>query len=162
MKINILEKKIRSEVIKDYMQEIGISKAVVFTCGNAAKYLKKIGVEVLAIGEYEDLKPNKWFTHEEIGKKFKGYFNATSGDIPLFLIYKIGQKIRKIKKNKFKGGEIEVGSGETLLVMIFAYPELKNKIIPIRTGSPETKCNGGATLNPILKLLYPNFIEKQI
>ena len=152
--VNILEKQIRAQVIREYMEAIGQTKAVIFTCGNAAKYLRELGVPILAIGENEELKPQKSFTHEEIAKQFPSHFNASSGDIPLFLISEIGNRLRTQLGDTFTGGKINVGSSETLLALTIAYPELKEKIEPFRNGQPENQYNEHATLNPFMRALY--------
>lgn len=152
--INILEKTIRSEVIKEHMEALGIKKAVVFTCGNSAKFLRAAGVEVLAIGKDEELRPQKWFTQREIAKQFPDHFNATSGDIPLFLIEEIGRRLKEELGEGFEGGEVKVGSGETLLALTIAYPELRSRIKPYRDETPETAFDPEATLNATLKAIY--------
>ena len=55
MRINLLEKKIRAEVIKSYMEELHLPMAVCMTCGNTAKALREVGVEVDAVGANEEI-----------------------------------------------------------------------------------------------------------
>lgn len=149
---NLLEKKIRSQVIKRYMREAGFKKAVCFSCGNSTKYLREEGVDVLGIGAKDELSPNKWFSQAEIAHAFPGYFNATSGDLPLHLMYKIADRLRSIYGKKYeKGGRIKIGSGETALCMRLAYP--KAKFTFYRDGTPETEYEEGANLNRLLELL---------
>jgi len=152
MDINILEKKIRSKIIKEYIKKVGINKVVCFTCGNATQFMRDEGIDVLSLGENEDLNPCYWWTQEKINKTFKNYFNATSGDLPLFLMYKIANKLKKELGN-YKSGKIKIGSGETALCLKLAFP--KAKIELYRDGNKETIYSPKANLNQLLKILYP-------
>jgi hypothetical protein len=153
--LNLLEKKIRSRVIRRYMETLGIKKAVCFTCGNSAKALRAAGVDVLSVGENEQLRPSRWFEQEEIALSFPSYFNASSGDLPIHLMTEIAQRMSKTLGNRFQGGAVKVGSGETLLVLTLAYPELQYRIKPYRDNSKESQYDEGATLNGVIAVLYP-------
>ncbi len=153
--LNLLEKKIRSRVIRKYMETLGIKKAVCFTCGNSARALRVAGVDVLSVGENEELRPTKWFEQEEIALAFPSYFNASSGDLPVHLMTEIARRMRKTLGAQFQGGSVKVGSGETLLVLTLAYPEYKHLIKPYRDDSKESQYDEGATLNGIIHALYP-------
>lgn len=156
--INLLEKRIRAEVIKKYMERTGKKKAVCFTCGNAAKSLRETGVETLAIGEKEELKPGHWFTQIEIKNTFPEHFNATSGDIPIFLMEEIARRMR-IAIGEEPPREIRIGSGETAVVMALAYPGKINEFVLVRDGGEETEYNKKATLNRLVEVIYRRRIE---
>ena len=160
--INLIEKRIRAEIIKAHMKDLRIERAVCFTCGNASKALRKAGVKTLSIGPGQDLNPEeKWFEVDDIKKEFPEHFDATSGNLSVDLMNQIAREMRRTLGKDFKGGKIKVGSGETLLVLTIAYPELKGKIIPIRTQRPETQYDKGAPLNKLLSAIYPYKIWKQ-
>jgi hypothetical protein len=151
LKVNLLEKKIRAEVIKKYLNRIGTNECVCFTCGNASKYLREAGLDVISIGKNEELKPNRWFEYEEIINTFKA-FNATSGYLNINLLNRIGLKMKEIL------GELEddkylvpTGSGETILALIMAYP--KKRFYPLRLGTMETKYDEGNPLNMLLEAI---------
>ncbi len=158
--INLLQKQIRSRVISRYMTIAGIPKAVCFTCGNAARFLEREGVDVLAIGEKEMLSPTEWWNREDIARHFPDYFDATSGNLPIFLMEIIGISLRHCLGDSWRGGRVKIGSGETLLCLLLAYPHLKNKIKPYRDGTPATAYSPLASLNRILELVLGVDISK--
>ena len=151
LKVNLLEKKIRAEVIKEYLNRIGTNECICFTCGNASKYLREAGLDVISIGEKEELKSNRWFEYEEIINIFK-VFNATSGYLNIVLLNRIALKMREmlgelIDDNYF----VPTGSGETILTLIIAYPE--KRFYPLRLGTPETKYDEENPLNKLLEAI---------
>jgi hypothetical protein len=144
----------RAEVIKEYLHGIGTNECVCFTCGNAGKALREVGLDVITVGDNEDLKPQKFFSEEENIKTFKR-FNATSGYLNFYLMNKIAHKMR-IALGELQDDSyfVPTGSGETLLVLSLAYPD--KKFFPIRFNNPETKYDEGNPLNGII-----DFIERR-
>jgi hypothetical protein len=150
--INVLEKKIRSQVIKEYMQATGYTRAVCFTCGNATKALRDEGVIVDSIGAHEELVPNKWWTQVEIKNTFPQHFDATSGHLPIFLMARIAGRIRAGNRFEDFGTEIPTGSGETIVVLSMAFPEHARELTPLYNLGPETEYSEFAPLNTLVSL----------
>tara|TARA_Y100000296_G_C5072436_1_gene205617 strand:+ start:22 stop:522 length:501 start_codon:yes stop_codon:yes gene_type:complete len=157
---NILEKKLRSEIIKKHLNSIGKNKCVCFTCGNSSKYLREEGIDVLSIGEKEDLIPNKWFSYTEIQKYFNNLFDATSGHLPIPFMKDISLKLfDKLGGGYFnykKDYDIKTGSGETIICLKMAYPHINFKPVRLKGFAP-TKFNKGASLNNLLYAMFGNF-----
>lgn len=138
-------KKIRAEVIADYVKAAGYRGVVAFSCGNATHELKRAGLFVVDISPDGDLSPsNKWWTPAEIRFAFPDLFDATSGHLPAHLMITIA--------DKFKGylgdiidSEIPTGSGETITCLRWAYPSVNFK--PIRGVSNATEYSHHAPLN---------------
>lgn len=151
LRVNLLEKQLRAQVIKEYLNSLGTNECVCFTCGNASKALRAVGLDVVSVGINEELKPNKWFEPEEIERTFKR-FNATSGYLNIFLLNRIADRMRsalgELEDNEYL---VPTGSGETILVLTIAYPE-KN-FYPLREGTPETKYDEGCPLNRLIEAI---------
>lgn len=156
--LNQLEKRLRTEVIKNYMDEERYAKAVCFTCGNAGKRLRDAGIETLTIGPGQDLTPNRWFTREEIAGMFPQHFNATSGQLPMTLYYRIARRLVTVLGPGGKPGSyrfpIAIGSGETALVYAYAYPERIQDVELYRDGTPATEYHEEADLNEDILRIY--------
>ena len=135
------------------MAGAGYKRAVCFTCGNATAFLRSAGVEVVSVGEKEELKPNKWFSHAEIHRYWPDAFNATSGDLPVSLMFEISKRLRRELGEKYVLGEVETGSGETILCLMLAYPEQAKNAVAVRNTSPATAFNKHANLNCLLEIL---------
>lgn len=158
MRINEKIKQIRAEVIATYLHQVGIKDVLCFSSGNCAKYLKMQGLNVLAV-----VNPQEWYTPEQIGSF--GLFDATSGNIPMFLINRIAERFAKDSQlgrvklicdgaaESVKNGVLRLptGSGESLLIIKLAYPHLE--IEPIYDLDEATKYNEGAPLNAMVNLL---------
>lgn len=147
-KINLLQKKIRAEVIKEYLTAAGQDKCICFTSGNAGKALKKVGLKVITVGENEPLLPLKWFSYNEIAEL--GLFDATSGHLPMPLIVEIAQRLKK-KLKKLDKIELPTGSGETLLCLKLAFPQAK--ITAVYNLDRPTHYSNYAPLNSLVELL---------
>ena len=155
LKINLHIKRVRAEVIRKHLHSIGTNKCVCFTCGNARKALEKAGLDVVGVGNNEKLKPNKWFSYSEIQNTFNR-FDATSGHLPLPIMNKIATELQQYC---FKNGWIDnkeeylipTGSGESIVLMNMAFPEVT--FYPIREGTPETEFSKQAPLNRLVYAL---------
>lgn len=128
MKIDMLtfdNKRIRSKIIKKHMQDSGYDKAVCFSCGNASNALKQMGVNTLDISPTGDLLANRWFTPGEVNKTFDGYFDATPGHLPAYLMLDIANEIREELNLNEKLYYVPTGSGETIICLSLAFPHIE-------------------------------------
>lgn len=157
--VNLLEKKLRAEVIKEYLDALGENRCVCFTCGNATKALRAAGVQVVSVGEQEELRPGRWYSYNEIAASFR-CFDATSGHLPMPMLREIAERMRMclggLEEREYG---IPTGSGETLVVLSMAYPEVR--FIPLRyKGRPETRYNEGAPMNALVEALTHAKVRK--
>lgn len=149
-----VEKAARATAIREYMAQAGYARAVCFSCGNAYSALLEEGVDVLGVAPNGDFMACRWFRPSEIRRIFPDYFDATSGHLPMELIYTIASALKsKITLNS--GGQYEVlsGSGETALCLKIAFPGAH--IVPVFDNSnPATEWNAENLLNPLLGVLF--------
>ena len=150
-------KQIRAQAIKDYMNANGINKAVCFSCGNASKSLKDVGVEVLDISPRGDLQPLRWFTQGEIKTTFPDRLDTTSGHLPMELMILIGQYFKDYLKELPEEINLPTGSGETLVELKLAFPDAK--INAIYNLDSATEYSDQAPLNALVKLLANKVIN---
>jgi hypothetical protein len=180
--INLLEKKIRAELIRDHLVSKGLNRCVCFSCGHSAGLLEAEGLNVVYIGEKGILKPNKWFTPEEIQKVFNGLFDATSGNLNDSIMGQIAIRLREIKKRQelyslfeknpyFDLNSIDrfdpdnntylipTGSGETIICLTLAFPQ--TRFVPIRVqGVSSTEFQEGYPLNPRLLQNFGTYTDR--
>lgn len=143
-RINQLQKKIRAEVIKEYLNAIGQNKCVCFTCGNASRYLREQGVEVVEV-----INPDRWWEFSEIQAYYK-LFDATSGHLPIPLMVEIAKRLKTaIKRPRFK--YVACGSGETYICLRLAFPFYH--FIPVYNIDKPTTFNAKAPLNGLVEIL---------
>lgn len=142
-------KEIRSKVIKKYMQEAGIDKAVCFSCGNASKALINAGVNTLDISPTGELVANKWYTPAEVAHTFPNHFDATSGHLPLHLMIDIANAFKnelgKLAEDKYL---VPTGSGETITCLNIAYKDIE--FVPVYNKDAATEYSDQAPLNHIV------------
>lgn len=153
------EKRIRAEVVQAYMTRCGISYAVCFSCGNASRYLKEAGVSLLDISPQGDLTANRWFTMEEIRRRFPKAFDATSGHLPADLMGEIAERLKR-EFNFEQDTEyiIPTGSGEGVVCLKMAFPDIL--FTPQYNNSdPATEYNDESPLNAVVRAMF-NKIEK--
>lgn len=153
-------KKLRSKVIKEYLSKANINKVVCFSCGNASRELKNIGLNVLDISPIGDLTANKWFKSNDILKYFSEYFNATSGYLPFDLMYNIGQEFKNYLGDIPNENYIACGSGETLVCLKLAYPQ-KEFVAVYDNNNNATKLDKETPLFPLVKILAKDIIIKE-
>lgn len=144
-------KQIRAEVIREYMTEAGYSRAVCFSCGNAARALESAGVETIHIGENGILSPKKWFSPAEVRNIWHDAFDATSGHLGVFLMEKIGKCYRDHLGDLPDVVYVPSGSGETLCCLKMAYPQ--NEFIAVYGLDKATEYSENAPLNGLVDLL---------
>lgn len=153
MILDIPDRKIiRSHCIKRYMQEAGIAKAVAFSCGNATRALREVGIDVLAIAPDGDMAPTRWWTPEQIRREFPDRLDATSGHLPISIMVEFSEKLRE-RFTQLKCGftyEVETGSGETIVCLRWAFP--KTTFMPIYNTGHHTKFEKQAILNHIINV----------
>ena len=120
--INLDEKLIRSKVIKAYL---GNDKCFCFSCGNATKALQNAGVNVIAVSPKDAINATRYVSPLEATKLFN-CFDATPGNLPIYMIKDIAAEIKKVLPRKIIESSapiyIPTGSGETLLAMSFIFP----------------------------------------
>ncbi len=118
-------KEIRAAVIAAYLIAAGPRPVVCFTCGPAARALAAQGLDVLAIGPGQQLTPAGWWTHAAIARTWPDRFDATSGHLPLPLMLDFARALaRALGTLPGPAYRVPTGSGETILALRWAYPQL--------------------------------------
>jgi hypothetical protein len=146
-------KQIRAAVIAGYVRAYGQNRVVCFSCGNASRALKEVGLDVIDISSRGDLMPREWWTPERIAKVWPGYFDATSGHLPLFLMQRIGDHFRAHLGQLHEACyEVPTGSGETILCLRFAYPD--RRFVAVYNLDEATQFEPSAPLNPVVRALF--------
>lgn len=148
--MNWEEKRIRAEVIREYLAARGEKKVVCLTCGNAAQALRNAGLEVVEVGGSGPLAPTRWLSYTEVAALWD-CFDATSGHLPWPLMVEISKRLPDLE------GEIRLptGSGETLVCLKLRNPGLK--IEAIFNLGPETEEHPEAPLMPLVYLLASGY-----
>ena len=145
MALNLPAKKIRAQVICEYVIDAGYKGVVAFSCGNATRALKETGLFVLDISPCGDLSPSeKWWSPAEIQRMFPYLFDATSGHLPVHLMIRIAISFRE-HLGEIKGCDVPTGSGETITCLRWAYPN--EKFSPVYNLDQATKYEQNAPLN---------------
>lgn len=149
-------KKLRAKAIRAYMERYGYEKAVCFSCGNASRELKNAGIKTLDISETGDLQALRWFTIGEIKNAFPGYFDATSGHLPMECMLYVAEEYKKYLHELPSEIYLPTGSGETLVCLKLAFPGVK--INAVYNQSPATKYEKEAPLNRLVAVLANKII----
>lgn len=157
--INFPNKKLRSKVIKEYINKTAFSKVVCFSCGNASRELKNVGLNVLDVSPTGDLIANRWFKSSDFKKYFAEYFNATSGYLPFDLMFEIGKEFKNYLGDLPQTNYIATGSGETLVCLKLAYPD-KSFIAVYDNSNIATTYDTDSPLFPLVQLLAYKIIVK--
>lgn len=152
-------KALRAQAIKEYMQKYGFDKAICFSCGNASRALKEIGVDTLDISASGDMLALKWFKIGEIKKAFPNYFDATSGHLPLDCMQMVAETFKAYLGEIPDEITLPTGSGETLVCLKLAYP--KTKINAVYNLSSATQYDNDAPLNKVVELLAESVTKKE-
>ena len=136
------------------------TKMVCFTSGNAGKMLRKYNADVLCIGEHEELKPSRWFTPLEIRQMFPDRLDVTSGHLSIADMTTIGLTYRALigdlDANEIY--DIPTGSGETLVSLKLAYPEIRFRAA--YNIDEHTAYSEEAPLNDLVELLAYEIIKE--
>ena len=144
-------KRIRAQVIADYMRANGYSRAVCFSCGNASRELALAGVDVLDISPTGDLQALRWFTIAEVAAAFPGRFDATSGHLPFDLMGALADAYRGHIGQLPDSVALPTGSGETLVALKMAFPQ--SSIQAVYNLDAATRYEEGAPLNRLVRAL---------
>ena len=129
---------------------------VCFSCGNATRELKNIGLNVIDISPQGDLIPNKWYKPSEVAEVFTNYFDATSGHLSMEIMQMIGDEFKKALGNIPQTNYVATGSGETLVCLKLAYPS--KDFIAVYNIDKATEYNENATLNNLVKIMAKDII----
>lgn len=144
-------KRLRSRLVRAYMERAGLTRAVCFTCGNAGRALLAEGVSTLVVGEGGILVPGRWWNPAEIARTWPGWFDATCGHLPLPLMVDLARHLRREVGHLQPGGyEVPTGSGETIVCLRWAYP--LHYFEPVQDGTPATAWHEDAPLYPLFTL----------
>lgn len=113
-------KQIRAKTI---VENIWPTPIIVFSCGNASYELQKITNNIIAFSQNGDFTPNRRFSFQEIHQHFPNHFDATSGNLPINLLYTIAQEYKKLLREiPFKNIIIPCWSGELALALSLIIP----------------------------------------
>lgn len=154
-----IEKRIRAEVIKDFIERNDIPFAVCFSCGNSSTYLRKAGVTLLDISPQGDLTSNRWFSMNEIRQLFPMAFDATSGHLPTDLMREIAVRMRnELTFDTDTEYTIPSGSGETVVCLKMAFPNI-NFIPQYDNSDPSTEYNDEAPLNEVVRAMFNKIVR---
>lgn len=159
MEVNLLKienKKIRANVIKEYLKDKKYDGVVCFSCGNATRELKKVGLNVIDISPNGDFIPNKWFTPSRVKQTFPTYFDATSGHLTIEVMQLIGEAFKKALGDIPQTNYVATGSGETIVCLKLAYPN--KDFIAVYNLNEATKYESEATLNTLVKIISKDII----
>lgn len=150
-------KQLRAEVIKEFLKDKNYKGVVCFSCGNASKALKDIGLNTIDISTKGDLIANRWFEPSEVNEIFKDYFDATSGHLSIELMNKIADRFY-IELNGILDDTVYVptGSGETLVCLKLAFPE--KHFVAVYNLDDATEYSPDAVLNSLVELLASKII----
>lgn len=150
-------KKIRAKVIKEYLRKSGVNKVVCFSCGNATKELKNVGIDTLSVCPDGDLLPHRWFHSNDFSKYFPNFFNATSGYLPMDLMLEISKEFKKKLGNLPETVYVPCGSGETIVCLKIAYPNV-SFVAVYNDNNPATTYDVDSPLFPLVKLISDKII----
>lgn len=150
-------KKIRAEVIKEYLTGKNYKGVVCFSCGNATRELKNVGLDVIDISPNGDFIPLHWFQPSLIKKIFPDYFDATSGHLDMEVMTTVAKRYKEVLQDKIKDiNYIPTGSGETLVCLKLAFPD--KKFIAVYNIDNATKYEKEAVLNALVKLMSEKIV----
>lgn len=150
-------KKIRAAVIKDYLKDKQYKGVVCFSCGNATRELKKVGLNVIDISPSGDFIPLHWFQPSSIKNIFPEYFDATSGHLTFEVMQLIAEKFKQVLKKEIKEiNYIPTGSGETILCLKLAFPD--KKFVAVYNIDEATHYEERAMLNGIVKIISEKIV----
>jgi hypothetical protein len=147
-------KQLRARVIARHVYAAGYPGIVVFTCGNAATALRRAtNASVLEIGPKGELSPNRWYTPAEIHKTWPYLFDATSGHLPIPLMVEIAGEFKQYLGELSGLQLVPTGSGETILCLSLAYPDVPFVAVYDNSKPPTTR-DPHSPLNPIIDALF--------
>lgn len=153
----------RAHVIRDYVQEVGYKKIVIFTCGSAGRALKEElhgqNQTILTIGPGQDLETNYWWSPEQIAVQFPDHFDATSGHLAMPLLRSISAVFKHNGRYLIEENTtytIKTGSGETIVAMKMAFP--KSNFIAVYGPEPPVRYEVNAPMNTLVEAVAKDII----
>lgn len=139
------------------MDKNGYNRAVCFSCGNASRELVKAGVDVLDISPFGDLEAHRWFTISDVASCFHGFFDATSGHLPMDCMLMVSDEFKSELGDMSGTIDLPTGSGETLVCLKLAYPSLS--IRAVYDLDEATKYDDMAPLNRLVAALAEEVVH---
>ncbi len=119
-------KALRAQVIARHIRRCGLRGAVVFSCGNASRALRKMDLYVVDISRTGDLEPGRWWDAAEIRRAWPDLFDATSGHLPAPVMAEIAREFREALGDLPEPAyRVPTGSGETVVCLAMAYPQIR-------------------------------------
>lgn len=146
--IEVPAKRLRAEIIAAYVWKAGYDGVVCFSCGNASRALKEMGLDVLDVSPSGDLEAKRWWTPEEIRRVWPNRFDATSGHLPCFLMVELSKALHRFLGDTLEDGKtcgVPTGSGETIVCLRWAFPGMC--FVPIYGDNLATRREENAPLN---------------
>ena len=123
--IRLPAKKMRAELIAEYIAHSGYSGVVCFSCGNASAVLKEVGLDVLDVSSTGSLEAKEWWAPAEIHRVWPNRFDATSGHLPVHLMVLLAKMFREfLGLLSLPEYLVPTGSGETIICLRWAYPDV--------------------------------------
>lgn len=154
--VGLTEKIVRTNVILDCVRSHKISESIVlFSSGNAYKCLHDLHTNTMR------LESDDWVSQEYIRNTFPNSFDATSGHLSIELMNQIAKSLHDkykdvLDENKTYG--IMSGSGETLVCMKLAFPQVKFVAI-YDDNSEHTSYSEFAPLNKLVSVMAEQVIH---
>lgn len=135
------------------------NKVVCFSCGTTIEPLRSNGFDVLYIGEHGDLKPNRWFSIHEIANIFPDRFDVTCGHLTFTIMAILASYYKSLLSGRINNSReynLPTGSGETLICLKSAFPDIKfNAVYNLDEC---TEYHEEAPLNSLVKLVANKII----
>lgn len=146
--LRFLNKKIRAKVIKEYVEKAQYDGVVCFSCGNASSALRLAALDCIDVSPRAgDLVANRWWSPAEIRKVWPNRLDATSGHLPMPLMIEIANAYAwHLGDLDFEECAVPTGSGETIICLNIAYPEIK--WVAAYNVGPGTEYYSKSPLNP--------------
>jgi hypothetical protein len=114
-------KDIRAQVILAYVLRSSYRDGIVCcSCGNAVAALRSIFDDVKWIG-----RDGYWYTPAEIHGIYPRCFDATPGHLPAPLMVELAKEYRRLLGVYAGEWIVPTGSGETILCLQIAYPQVR-------------------------------------
>lgn len=118
-------KRVRAPVVREWLERTGQPGCVCFSCGNASQALKAAGVYTVEIAPGGELSAGRWWQPWEIARAWPHLLDATSGHLPMGLLPGLAAAYRAhLGALAEPAYLVPTGSGETLLALQAAYPEI--------------------------------------
>lgn len=152
-------KRIRAEYVAAWCRAALVHGVVCCSSGRAAAELevacRRTGLRVVAL-----VQPRRWYQAHELALEFPGLLDATPGHLPMHMLPMLGEAYRA----HLEGNGIELhrarspvvvptGSGETLVALATAYPEVAQWRAVYSRTEPATRYEGRAPLNGLVAAL---------